>query len=134
MLPLFALAAAAGLVKGLTVDKEREDRQRKLAAETQRYSPWTHMQANPIQEADPLGSAIGFGTTGAMLGQSIDNSKAQNDWLKRGGNPSYTAALNGSGGGMALGKYGPVDTLAYPSQSSPWSTNPYSSSSYQFKF
>lgn len=68
--------AGLGLVKGLTVDKAKENRQRQLAAETQRYSPWTGMQAQAIQNADPLGSAMQGGFTGFSLGQGMQNQAA----------------------------------------------------------
>lgn len=87
-LPLMAIMALAGLAKGMTVDRAKEDRQRKLAAETQRLSPWTGMQAGPIQEADPLGSAIAFGATGNQIatGQKNDalNEKMADKFLSSG--------------------------------------------------
>ena len=53
------------------IDKPKEDRQRKLAAETQRYSPWTGLEAGSIQEADPFGTALQFGMTGASMGAGM---------------------------------------------------------------
>lgn len=76
MLPL--ILAAAGLLKGLGFDKEKEDRQRKLAAETQRYSPWTKMQAGEIKEADPMGNALQFGMSGYGVQQNMENRDAYN--------------------------------------------------------
>jgi hypothetical protein len=58
-----------GLGKSILIDKPKEERQRKLAAETQRYSPWTGLKAGGIQEADPFGSALSMGTSGAMMAQ-----------------------------------------------------------------
>lgn len=88
-LPLLALAgigAGGGLLKSFLSDQPRAERQRKLAAETARYSPWTGMNPQAVQEADPFGSALQFGTTGAMLGQGLQsqaaNDKFGNDWLK----------------------------------------------------
>lgn len=63
-----AIAAAIGLAKSEMVDKPKEDRQRKLAAETQRNSPWTGLKAGNIQEADPWGTAMQYGATGAQMG------------------------------------------------------------------
>ena len=77
MLPLIAAGIGAGLLKSQFIDKPKEERQRRLAAETQRLSPWTGMQAGPIQEADPFGSALQMGTTGAMLGQGIQGMENQ---------------------------------------------------------
>jgi len=72
-LVLAAIMAAAGAAKAMTVDKAREDRQRKLATETARYSPWTGMTPGQIQEADPFGSALQMGATGFGMGQGMQN-------------------------------------------------------------
>lgn len=94
-----AVGAGAGLVKSAAVDAPREARQRKLAGETQRLSPWTGLKAGPIQEADPLGSALTYGSQGGALSGGIQNAdaqkglmEAQKNWLNRGGSPLYTAA------------------------------------------
>jgi hypothetical protein len=58
------------LAKSELIDRPREERQRQQAANTMRYSPWTGMAPNAVQEADPFGSAIQGGLTGAMLSQS----------------------------------------------------------------
>jgi hypothetical protein len=71
-----ALATIAGLAKSEIIDKPKAERQRKLAAETQRWSPWTGLKAGAIQEADPFGTALQFGSTGAMMGANTANSKA----------------------------------------------------------
>jgi hypothetical protein len=72
-MPLTALAigAGAGVLKSEIVDRPKEARQRKLAAETARYSPWTGMQPQGVQEADPLGSALAFGGAGSQLGAAM---------------------------------------------------------------
>jgi hypothetical protein len=75
MWPLILAMAGGGLLKSELVDQPREDRSRKLAADTQRYSPWTGLQAGAIKEADPLGSAINFGLTGAALGQGMQSAQ-----------------------------------------------------------
>lgn len=75
-LTLMAIGSALGLVKSQVVDKPKADKQRKLAAETQRYSPWTHLQANPVQEADPFGSVLQYGVTGGMLGANMEQAAA----------------------------------------------------------
>lgn len=63
--------AGVGLLKGGVLDKNKEKRQRKQEAEIARYSPWTGMQAQRVQEADPLGSAMQGAMGGAMLGQGL---------------------------------------------------------------
>lgn len=102
-----AIGAGVGLTKAIAIDKPKENRQRKLAAETIRYSPWTHMQAGPIQEADPLGSTLAFGMTGAQMQQG--HQAFQSDQALKG---AYTSALNkgamvnpwGAGPSLGVGK------------------------------
>lgn len=93
---MLAIGAGAGLLKSELVDKPKENYQRKLAAATQRYSPWTGLKAGPIELADPLGSALQYGTTGAQMGNAYNMSQAQQGWLNRGGSPTYTASMNGN--------------------------------------
>lgn len=70
--PLIPLLAGGGLgfLKSMTIDKPKEDRQRRVAAETAKYSPWTGMAPGKIEEADPFGSAISTAALGAMFSQS----------------------------------------------------------------
>lgn len=90
------IMAAAGALKGMTIDRAKEDRQRKLAAETARYSPWTGMAPGQVQEADPFGSAMQFGMAGAGLGQNIQSMNASQAFQdKFGANlDAQTALLN----------------------------------------
>jgi hypothetical protein len=76
------IGAAVGAAKHAAVDVPREQRSRRLAAETQRYSPWTGMQAQPIQEANLFGSALQGGVTGAQLGQAEAAQTQQADQMK----------------------------------------------------
>ncbi len=75
MLPLVGLGIGlgGGLLKG-GFDAAREARERKVAAATQRYSPWTGMQAAPVRSADIFGSALQGATTGAMVEGSLGSS------------------------------------------------------------
>ncbi len=58
-------------------NKDKEARDRKLASETQRYSPWTHLQAQPIEAANPIGDvAQGYG---AYMGQQQNDKVAASD-------------------------------------------------------
>lgn len=50
-IPLMAIMAAAQYASA--ADKEK--RQRFQAAQTQRLSPWTGLQAGPIEDANPVG-------------------------------------------------------------------------------
>jgi hypothetical protein len=120
---LALILGGGGLLKSELVDQPREERDRKLAGATQRYSPWTGLKANPIREADPVGTAMQFGTTGLMLGnnaQALEQQKAlqaaQVGWLNRGGSAVTSAAMNpysgarqfnlGYGGNYGLPAYG----------------------------
>ncbi len=77
-----AAMAAAGALKGMTIDKEKEKADRKAAAETMRWSPWTGMQAGPIQGADPFGSALQGGMGGLSLMQGMESADNQNALMK----------------------------------------------------
>ncbi len=104
-MPLMAMAigAGVGLLKSETVDKNKEKRQRKLAAETQRLSPWTGMSAGPINEADPLGSMLAFGGTGAQMGAGIQqaglNQKIAEQALAKG---ATSGGYQGGGSGAVM--------------------------------
>lgn len=77
------IGGALGLAKGATIDKDKANRQRELAAATARYSPWTGLQAQPVQEADPWGSALQGATAGAGMGQSFGAANAQQEYQQK---------------------------------------------------
>jgi hypothetical protein len=98
-LTLLAIGLGAGLLKSEAIDRPAANRQRKLAAETQKYSPWTGLKAEEVKEPNAMGDMLTFGATGAQLGAGLQNAeaskglmKAQQNWLSRGGSPMYTAA------------------------------------------
>lgn len=67
MVAPLVLGAILGGAKAIS-DSEREKRNRKTEAEVSRYSPWTGITPNKVQQADPLG-AVGQGVmTGMMAG------------------------------------------------------------------
>lgn len=73
---VMAAGAVAGKMKN---DRARavEDSDRKLASATQRYSPWTGMQANQIRNANSsFGDVFSGGLGGAMMGQSLSKGMA----------------------------------------------------------
>lgn len=80
-LALAAIGAGVGLLKS-NADRQRADRQRAVEAEVARYSPWTGFAPQRVQEADPLGSIMQGGMTGAMLGQSIAKTNAYEKMLQ----------------------------------------------------
>lgn len=76
MWQLMAGGAALGALKGLK-DQQQAERERKLAAQTAQWSPWTGMAPQKVTEANMLGDiAQGVGG-GASLGQSM----AASDYL-----------------------------------------------------
>lgn len=77
-----AIAAALALAKDKLVDEPAAQRKRKLAAATDRYSPWTGQHGGQVNDPNYIGDAMSAGATGAMIGQGITNSNAQNDFLK----------------------------------------------------
>jgi hypothetical protein len=116
------IGAGVGLLKSQIVDRPKEERQRKLAAETQRYSPWTGLQAQQVQEADPLGNAMQFGVNSGMMGQGIKNQEgaeklrdAQVNYLNRNTPSPQSAAAVSSFGGSSWGEWpaGPVNGYGY---------------------
>lgn len=94
----------AGLAKSVLVDKPQEDRDRQLAAATQRLSPWTHLQANPIQKANPFGNMLQFGATGAMVGQNEKTADLMNERTSL--ENQYLKNLNAASGGNGSGWQG----------------------------
>lgn len=83
--------AGIGAVKGGVLDRQKEERQRQRDAELARWSPWSGIGPQGIQEADMLGSTMQGAMGGAMLGSNIPG----------GGGGAATAAGGASGGGAA---------------------------------
>lgn len=69
---LAAVMGGAGLLKSELIDRPREQEQRRQAAITARWSPWTGMAPGAIQSADPFGAVLQGATTGAVLGQNLN--------------------------------------------------------------
>lgn len=69
--------AGAGALKHLVSDAPRAARQRKLAAETQRYSPWTKMQAGPVEDPSLFGNIIGGAGYGLAAQAPINDAIAK---------------------------------------------------------
>lgn len=98
---------AIGGIKALTVDRDREGRDRRQRAAEIRYSPWTHMEPKTqIHESDALGQGLQYGFTGASLAQGLSK-------LGAGGAPpmDYTNA-DGMGGGIVPSTTGANITTA----------------------
>lgn len=72
--------AGMGVLKGMG-DKKKEAADRKVAAETARWSPWTGMQPEQVQRADMMGSAMQGGLAGGAMGQGFAQTGAYEDYL-----------------------------------------------------
>lgn len=99
-LSLAAILGGTGLLKSIGPDKWKEDRQRKLAADTQRYSPWTGLSAQPIEEADPLGATVQGGLSGFSLGQNMKAADAAKGLSA--GTSGYSAGVEAPPSSIAL--------------------------------
>jgi hypothetical protein len=82
MWPFLLASGALALGKHFFHDKPQERSDAKVAAVTQRYSPWTHMQADKVEHPDLLGSLAQFGTAGAQFGQNMEMADANNEIRK----------------------------------------------------
>lgn len=92
---------------------DKEQRDRKLSATTQRYSPWTGLRAQPIEQANPYGdlAQTGAGVLGYQQAQEAAGlrkqlTEAQIKALGRGGNP-YASQRSPVGGMWPMGDYNP---------------------------
>lgn len=74
------IGAGTGLLKSQAVDVPAAQRQAKLQAEIAKMSPWSKMQPDvgsvtaANQAANPFSSMLQFGSTGALIGQGLDQS------------------------------------------------------------
>ena len=103
-----ALAAAGAIAGKAKNDRARdiEDSDRKLASATQRYSPWTGMQAGPIRHAgSAFGDMFGGAVQGGMMGSAFGG-------MGGGGGGGMMSA--GGGGAAGMGAQEAGQTL------SPW--------------
>jgi hypothetical protein len=121
------VGAGAGLAKTELIDQPQYQKQKQLAAATQRYSPWTGMKATAPEQPNPLGNMMQFGATGAALGQGVGAAQQQQAMNQNMGNwmnaqTNYLNNMNPAtapipgGGGMAPGMMQP--------QMNPWAIQP----------
>lgn len=76
---LALLGAGAGLVGGAAKsagEGAKADRDRTLASATQRYSPWTGLQAKAPEDPDTFGNLATGAVGGAMAGQKFGQANA----------------------------------------------------------
>jgi len=77
------IGAIAGLLKSSLIDKPREERDRRLAATTTRLSPFTHLKAQRVREANPFGDVLKYGLTGLDIAQQSQQNELNNKLLKK---------------------------------------------------
>lgn len=75
------LAAIMGGVQ-MVSNAGKEKRSKQLAAATQRYSPWTKLQAGEVDYADPAGTAMQAVGAGLAQQQAAEDRALQKDLLK----------------------------------------------------
>lgn len=74
-----AAAAALALAKNYLVDKPAAAKQRQLAAATQRYSPWTGLQAEAPKNPNIFNDLIPMAATGANIESNLNKDKMANN-------------------------------------------------------
>ncbi len=124
----FLIGLGAGLLNGISKTAQA-NKQRQLAAQTQLYSPWTHMSAQPVQEANLVGDTLSGGLAGLMYGQLNPSAAAAGSAGSQGataglsagmgaGSQGATAGLSAGMGGLdpALAEANPTDVT--PDQTS----------------
>lgn len=137
---LLAIGAGLGAVKHYGIDRPQEERERKLAAATQRLSPWTGLQAGPISHPDLLGSMLNFGLTSHQIDKELGKG-ADKDvnpiLLSKTLNPNavqYPAIGGGAPGGpnpfSSLGAAPPAVTTMGPVGVPAYQPGPYSGMQY----
>lgn len=99
------------LMIGLTAaqmysNAEKEQRQKQLASATQRYSPWTGLQAQPVSYADPLGTAAQGAAGGLAMEQMSQNSDAQKKLME-----AQTGFFDRANGGKAGASATPMTAM-----------------------
>lgn len=84
--------------------QDKEGRDRKLAAQTQLYSPWTGLQAGGVKEADLYGTLGQGAVQGLAMEQQMDKAKndknlqeAQMKYYNRVDNPQAPPPPGGGG-------------------------------------
>ena len=91
---LTAGLVAGGGAKYFLEDKPRANAERRAAAETIRYSPWTGMSPQPISNPSLLGNLSQGALTGVAAGQMAGGAEGGSFWDK------LFKSKAGGGGGM----------------------------------
>lgn len=130
---LIAGMAGLGAGKHFLFDKPAADRQRKMASETTRYSPWTGTKGEVGPQPSLFNSILQGATGGMSLGQGIaqaNQAEKLND-AYTGLIKAKTSAIEGSGGAPVIPAFsqdaaygrpnlGVFDVPQYPDMGGPW--------------
>jgi len=81
------IGGVSGIAKGIG-GAQREAKERQLAADTQRYSPWTGLQAGNITKSNVAGDVLGGATGGMAAAQSFQKPEVDKFDTKT-GNPFF---------------------------------------------
>jgi len=76
-----AMGLGSAVLEGQKAGDVRQ--QRLLEAEIARNSPWTGMQAQRVQSADPLGAAVQGGAAGLGMMQNMSAADSANELQKQ---------------------------------------------------
>lgn len=105
-----AIAAALAVAKDKMVDEPQYQKQKQLAANTQRLSPWTGLTAQNPKPPNWMGQAIQYGATGAAMGANYGKgataageNAATNTYAGMSPTPAASAAVNPSATGSMYG-------------------------------
>lgn len=114
-----AMGAIAGKAKNDRA-QQIESSDRNLAAQTQRYSPWTGMSAQPIRHAgSQFGDVFGGGVNGAMMGSNIGTAMKGMGGAEAPVNPYDKATTGGFMGSDMGASYDPNTAGNYLPRSAP---------------
>lgn len=110
-LAALGLGAGLGLGKHFLVDQPRYKSAKKLAAETQRYSPWTGLKATAPESPSAFESGIGgagyglssLGTVNDAIGKYglVQNATPPVQMMEMGAGPTLTSDMLVPGMGMS---------------------------------
>lgn len=93
------VGTAIGALKSEAIDRPAANRKRHLAAQTNRYSPWTGMKGENVQDPDTVANMLSYGSQGAMMGQGMNSAAASNELAKQQADFLKKGNLWGSMGG-----------------------------------
>jgi hypothetical protein len=123
-----AIGGGIGLGAGMLQSKEqanKEQRQRELAASTQEFSPWTGLQAQPVEEVSDMQNLFSGALTGAQMygmgkmGAANQANLAKQDALLSAQTKFYENAGRAPASVQAPSFYAPAPQAAVPSQVTP---------------